>query len=125
VLFSGWLMSVTIISALSHLDVELEGSEGLLQHAAPLLLCQLHAVHAAPVQLLEEVRAADARKREEGQALSALQPERLLRDAAQHLPARQVAQIACVSVSQQILGVISAHLRHKRFRVTTDRINTC
>lgn len=56
-----------------YLNVELKGSEGLLQHRAPLLLRQLHAVHPAAVQLLEQVGAGDARESEERHAIAAAQ----------------------------------------------------
>lgn len=54
-----------------YLNVELEGSEGLLQHRAPLLLRQLHAVHPAAVQLLEQVGAGDAREGKEPHTVAA------------------------------------------------------
>lgn len=63
-----------------YLNVELEGSEGLLQHLAPLLLRQLHAVHPAAVQLFEQVGAGDAGESEEGQAVAAAQLHGLLGD---------------------------------------------
>lgn len=58
----------------AHLDVKLEGGDGLLQHRRPLLLRQLDAVHPAPVQLLEAVGAAHAGKREKRKPLFAAQP---------------------------------------------------
>lgn len=69
----------------SHLDVELEGRHGLLQHRRLLLLRQLDAVHAAPVQLLEAVGAGHAGEGEKRQPLFAAQPKRLLGDFSQHL----------------------------------------
>lgn len=57
-----------------HLDVELKCVNSLLQQHHPLLLRQLDAVQPAPVQLLESIGAAHARKGEEGEPLFAAQP---------------------------------------------------
>ena len=71
--------------AFSHLDVQLKGVHGLLQHRRLLLLRQLDAVHPAPVQLLEAVGAAHAGEGEERKPLFVAQPERLLGNFPQHL----------------------------------------
>lgn len=71
-----------------HLDVQLEGSDSLLQHSFPLLFLQLYAVHSTPVQLFEQVGAAHAREGKERQTLATLQPQRLLGNAAKDLSAR-------------------------------------
>lgn len=77
-----------------------------MQHLAALPLRQLHAVHPAAVQPLEQVGAGDAGEGEEGQALAAAQLQGLLGDPTQHLPSRQVAQVPGVSVGDQVLGVL-------------------
>lgn len=97
-----------------HLDVELEGSDGLLQHAVPLLLRQLHAVHAAAVELFEQVGAGDAREGEERQTLAPLQAHGLLGDSTQDLTSRQVAEIPSVGVGDQKHGLFFANLEKNR-----------
>lgn len=97
-----------------YLNVELEGSEGLLQHLAPLLLGQLHAVHPAAVQLFEQVGAGDAGESEERQAVPAAQLQGFLGDPTQDLPSRQVTQVAGVSVGHQVLGILLPDLKRKR-----------
>lgn len=82
-----------------HLNVELKGSDGLLQHAVPLLLRQLHAVHSAAVELLEQVGAGDSGEGKERQTLVALKPHGLLGDSTQDLPSGQVTEVPGVSVS--------------------------
>lgn len=96
-----------------HLDVQLESFHRLLQHGRPLLLGQLHAVHPAPVQLLEAVGAAHAGEGEERQPLFAAQPQRFLGDFPQHLTARQIAKVAGVGVGNEQLRVLFANLKQK------------
>lgn len=96
-----------------HLDVELEGGDGLLQHRRPLLLRQLDAVHPAPVQLLEAVGAAHTGEGEERKPLFAAQPEGLLGDFPQHLTTWQIAEITSVGVGHQQLWALPANLKHK------------
>lgn len=99
-----------------YLNVELEGSDGLLQHLAPLLLRQLHAVHPAAVQLFEQVGTGDARESEERHTVAAAQLQGFLGDPTQDLPPRQVTQVAGISMCQQVLRVLLPDLK-KRFTV--------
>lgn len=87
-LFEGFLLCPTIIA--TYLNVKLKGSDSLLQHAVPLLLRQLDAVHAAAIQLFEQVGAGHTREGKERQTLAALQPHGLLSNSTQDLPSRQV-----------------------------------
>ena len=96
--------------SVTHLYVELEGCDGLLQHPLALFLGQLDAVHAAPVQLLEEAGAAHGREREERQTLSALQAQGLLGYAPQHLPSRKVSEVTSVGVGNQLFRVLLPNL---------------
>lgn len=95
-----------------HLDVQLKGPHCLLQHAVPLLLRQLHAVHPAAIELLEQVGAGNAREGKERQTIGAFQPHGLLGNSAEHLPSRQVSQVSRVSVSNQELRVFFANLKN-------------
>lgn len=94
-----------------YLNVELEGSDGLLQHLAPLLLRQLHAVHPAAVQLLEQVGAGDTRESEERHTLAAAQLQGFLGDPTQDLPSRQVTQVPGISMGYQVLGILPPDLK--------------
>lgn len=94
-----------------YLNVKLEGSDGFFQHAVPLLLRQLHTVHAAAVQLFEQVGAGDTRERKEGKALVALQPHGLLGNSTEDLTSRQIAKVPGVSVGNQKFGVFFTNLK--------------
>lgn len=101
--------------AAAYLNIEFKRPHGLLQDAVPLLLRQLHAVHPAAVQLLEEVGAGHAREGKEGQTLASLQAHGLLGDPAQDLPSRQVAQVAGVGVSNEELWVLLTDLEFDKY----------
>lgn len=96
-----------------YLNVELEGSDGLLQHLAPLLLCQLHAVHPAAVQLLEQVGAGDAGESKEQHTLAAAQLQGFLGDPPQDLASRQVTQVPGISMGKQVLGIFLPDLKKR------------
>lgn len=96
-----------------YLNIQLEGSAGLLQHLAPLLLRQLHAVHPAAVQLFEQVGAGDAGESEERQAVVAAQLQGFPGDPTQDLPSRQVTQVAGVSVGHQVLWILLPDLKKR------------
>ena len=93
-----WFSRSALTITCPHLNVQLEGSDGLLQHAAPLLLRELHAVHPAAVELLEAVGAGDSEEGKERQTLLVLQPQGLLGHSNQDLAARQVSEVPGVSV---------------------------
>lgn len=97
----------------AYLNVELKCSHCFLQNAVPLLLCQLHAVHPAAIQLFEQVRAGHAGKSKEGQALAVFQPHGLLGNPTQDLPSRQVAKVPGVSVGNQEFWVLFTNLGGK------------
>lgn len=97
-----------------YLNVQLESSDGLLQHLAPLLLRQLYAVHPAAVQLFEQVGAGDAGESEERDAVAAAQLQGLLGDPTQDLPSRQVPQVPGISVGNQVLRVLLPDLKKKK-----------
>ena len=94
----------------SYLDVKLEGSDGLLQHSLPLLLCHFYAVHPAAVELFEQGGVRHAREGEEGQAVAVLQAQGLLGDTAQDLSSRQVTEVPRVGMGDQEFRVFFANL---------------
>lgn len=110
-LLSGFSLCLTITAP--HLNVKLEGSDGLLQHAVPLLLRQLHAVHPAAVELFEQVGAGDSGEGKERQTLVALKPHGLLGDSTQDLPSRQVTEVPGVSVGNQKFRIFFTDLEKK------------
>lgn len=94
-----------------YLNVELKGPDSLLQHAIPLLLCQLHAVHSTAIELFEQVGAGHAGESKEGQTIAIFQTHGLLGDPTKNLSSRQVTQVSSVSVSKQELWVFFADLK--------------
>ncbi len=109
-------MSLCLTIIALYLNVELERSDSLLQHAVPLLLRQLHAVHPAAIQLFEQVGAGHTREGKERQTIAAFQPHGLLGDSTQDLPSREVTKVTGVSVGKQKFRVFFTNLKKKKNR---------
>lgn len=95
-----------------YLNVELKGPDSLLQHTVPLLLCQLHTVHSAAIELFEQVGAGHPREGKEGQTITIFQIHGLLSDPTKNLSPRQVTQIPGVSMGKQEFRVFFANLKN-------------
>jgi len=109
-----WVGGGVPVPAAAYLNVELERSDGLLQHAVPLLLRELHAVHPAAIQLFEPVGAGHSGEGKERQTLAALQPHGLLGDPTQDLTSRQVTEVTSVSMGNQEFRVFFTDLKKKK-----------
>lgn len=110
-----WHLAVSLTprlwSSWVYLNVQLEGVDGLLQHRRPLPLCQLDAVHPAPVQLFEAVGAGHPWEGEERKPLFAAQSQRLLGNFSQYLTSWQVTKISSVGMGHQQLRALFANLK--------------
>lgn len=110
-----WHLTVSLTprlwSSWVYLNVQLKGVDGLLQHRRPLPLCQLDAVHPAPVQLFEAVGAGHPWEGEERKPLFAAQSQRLLGNFSQYLTSWQVTKISSVGMGHQQLRALFANLK--------------